>query len=267
MINCLQALEKLYDYVDGELPPADRAAVQEHLEACRPCLTHFEFETLFADFVRRCAVVPTAREEFKTRLFTRLREEERAYAPVAVMDARRRWPFAVAASLLLLLAAAGLRLPGPPTSGTDWPRLAGDHESQTEVPGEEGLETGDLGAARAFLTARMGEPIGRLVPDRAPSGLSAQEVCILPWNTGRIAQVEFEGGFGEASLFLGTVRCFPASVEPRLALDGQSYRLATIDGMRAVCWEDEDGLACVLVSRAEFPMILAWAESVRGPDR
>ncbi|MEW5873688.1 MAG: hypothetical protein AB1752_00725, partial [Candidatus Zixiibacteriota bacterium] len=118
---------------------------------------------------------------------------------------------------------------------------------------------------RVFLTARLGEPIGGLVPERAPSGLSAHEVCILPWNTGRIAQVEFEGGFGEASLFLGTVRCFPMTIEPKVAMGGRSYRLATIDGMRAVSWEDENGLACVLVARAEFPMMLAWAESVRGP--
>ncbi|MEW5876202.1 MAG: zf-HC2 domain-containing protein, partial [Candidatus Zixiibacteriota bacterium] len=117
MINCLQALEKLYDYVDGELPPADRAAVQEHLEACRPCLTHFEFETLFSDFVRRRATLPAAREAFKDRLFTRLRDEQRMYAPVALKDAGRRWSFAVAAAVFLLLAVAGMRLPGPPGSG------------------------------------------------------------------------------------------------------------------------------------------------------
>jgi len=267
MINCLQALEKLYDFVDGELPPADRAAVQEHLEACRPCLTHFEFETLFADFVRRRATVPAAREAFKDRLFSRLREEERSRAPMTVKDTGGRWRFAIAASFLLLLAVAATRLAGPTSSGVDWPRLAAYASQPAPAGAEDGIDTGDLGAARAFVTARMGEPIGQLVPGRAPSGLSAQEACILPWNTGRIAQVEFDGGFGEASLFLGTVRCFPMTTEPKVAINGQSYRLATIDGMRAVCWEDEDGLACVLVSGAEFPMVLAWAESVRGSGR
>lgn len=43
MISCSEAVEQLWDYLDREVSPQDRAAVEEHLAFCRRCCGEVEF--------------------------------------------------------------------------------------------------------------------------------------------------------------------------------------------------------------------------------
>jgi mycothiol system anti-sigma-R factor len=53
--DCGDALETLYNYLDGELTPERRAAIQRHLSNCAPCLSAFDFEAeLKAVIARSC---------------------------------------------------------------------------------------------------------------------------------------------------------------------------------------------------------------------
>lgn len=47
--DCGEALDKLYDFLDGELPGATRDEIAAHLEQCRDCWPQFNFERLFLD--------------------------------------------------------------------------------------------------------------------------------------------------------------------------------------------------------------------------
>lgn len=49
--NCMQVAKLLFAYVDGELSEKDRRFVEEHLEACAPCLDEKEKERLVKSFV------------------------------------------------------------------------------------------------------------------------------------------------------------------------------------------------------------------------
>ncbi len=42
--RCSDALHELYGFIDGELTPDRRTAIQEHLEGCPPCFEAFDFE-------------------------------------------------------------------------------------------------------------------------------------------------------------------------------------------------------------------------------
>jgi mycothiol system anti-sigma-R factor len=42
--DCQEALHTLYHYLDGELTPERRLAIQKHLSQCEPCLHAFDFE-------------------------------------------------------------------------------------------------------------------------------------------------------------------------------------------------------------------------------
>ncbi|MCL7971587.1 MAG: zf-HC2 domain-containing protein [marine benthic group bacterium] len=50
-LNCEESLARVYEYLDGELDVVDHDAVRRHLQKCRKCYPHFDFERLFLDYV------------------------------------------------------------------------------------------------------------------------------------------------------------------------------------------------------------------------
>lgn len=52
MLSCREAVERLWAFIDGELPAEDATAVRSHLEACRRCYPHFDFQKAFCQFLR-----------------------------------------------------------------------------------------------------------------------------------------------------------------------------------------------------------------------
>lgn len=42
--DCSEALNQLYEFLDGELTEERRSVIHEHLDECSPCLEAFEFE-------------------------------------------------------------------------------------------------------------------------------------------------------------------------------------------------------------------------------
>ncbi len=43
MITCSDAVKQLWAYLDGAVDPADRAAIEEHLDVCKRCCGEAEF--------------------------------------------------------------------------------------------------------------------------------------------------------------------------------------------------------------------------------
>ena len=52
--DCTQALRTLYYFLDGELTPDRRLAIQRHLDECSPCLEAFDFEAELKMVIARC---------------------------------------------------------------------------------------------------------------------------------------------------------------------------------------------------------------------
>ena len=43
-VNCSEAVETLYHYLDGELTATRRVEIRQHLDDCPPCFEAFDFE-------------------------------------------------------------------------------------------------------------------------------------------------------------------------------------------------------------------------------
>ncbi|MDP2483597.1 MAG: zf-HC2 domain-containing protein [Candidatus Palauibacterales bacterium] len=69
-LTCEEALARVYEYLDGELGAGEHEAVRRHLEKCRNCYPHFDFERMFLDYVHELGAV----EESKPGLEGRVRE-------------------------------------------------------------------------------------------------------------------------------------------------------------------------------------------------
>jgi mycothiol system anti-sigma-R factor len=71
--DCRTVLERLYLYLDGELPDAGCAEIEQHLERCVACLGLVGFERELKQIVgRKCA-----QKDVPDGLMARLREKIR----------------------------------------------------------------------------------------------------------------------------------------------------------------------------------------------
>jgi anti-sigma factor (TIGR02949 family) len=74
-LSCREAIERLWAYIDAELPNEEVDALKTHLEVCSACYPHYDFQKALCQFLRsqpqRCAP-----PELRRRIFLRLLAEE-----------------------------------------------------------------------------------------------------------------------------------------------------------------------------------------------
>ncbi len=59
--DCSEALLRVYEFLDGELGPADCERIQRHLDECGHCLKEYDLDTTLKTLIRRscgCEVAP-----------------------------------------------------------------------------------------------------------------------------------------------------------------------------------------------------------------
>ncbi len=75
MISCDEALERLFEYLDGELTDASSEEVERHAEVCKACYPRLQFERNFLDAVQAAEQRGGASRELKDRILRVLAEE------------------------------------------------------------------------------------------------------------------------------------------------------------------------------------------------
>lgn len=67
LINCEEALARMVEFIDHELTPAERDAMEHHLHTCRSCFSRAEFERRLKKKLARLrdAAEPAARERIE----------------------------------------------------------------------------------------------------------------------------------------------------------------------------------------------------------
>jgi mycothiol system anti-sigma-R factor len=67
-LTCEESLARVYEYLDGELDSGEHEAVKDHLEKCRQCYPHYDFERLFLDYVHELGAGEESRPGLKERV-------------------------------------------------------------------------------------------------------------------------------------------------------------------------------------------------------
>jgi mycothiol system anti-sigma-R factor len=71
--DCSEVLERVFFFIDNELPNADSSAIRQHLEECGPCLQKYDLERTVKTLVRRsCA--EHAPEGLRDKVLLRIRQ-------------------------------------------------------------------------------------------------------------------------------------------------------------------------------------------------
>lgn len=75
-MDCREALERLYEYLDGELTPETTAEVRRHIELCAGCYPEVRTATEFRDALHRAAQgQPLCPDSLRRKIAAMLREE------------------------------------------------------------------------------------------------------------------------------------------------------------------------------------------------
>lgn len=76
MMPCDHVMERLWAFIDGELPTHEEQAVREHLEMCGRCFPQYDWNRAYARFVRN-ASARMANPGLRRRVFDALLRESR----------------------------------------------------------------------------------------------------------------------------------------------------------------------------------------------
>ena len=71
-IDCHEALDRLYEYMDGELTPVRAEEVRLHLEMCAPCLAASNFENAYVRFLEARSWAQKAPEELRKKILQQI---------------------------------------------------------------------------------------------------------------------------------------------------------------------------------------------------
>jgi mycothiol system anti-sigma-R factor len=70
--DCAEVLDRVYEYLDGEMPGTDGAKIKQHLDECGPCLREYGIEDEVKKLVKRSCSDP-APEDLKAKVLAKLR--------------------------------------------------------------------------------------------------------------------------------------------------------------------------------------------------
>ena len=76
MLTCQEALEWLYEFMDGELSDADADKVDRHFQICTACYPHLKLEQSFRSRLRAAVGEPAVPDSVRNRVLDLLAKEE-----------------------------------------------------------------------------------------------------------------------------------------------------------------------------------------------
>lgn len=71
--DCAQTLARVYEYLDGEMSPADFDRIREHLDDCSPCLRQYDLDVALKALVRR-SCRESAPADLRERIMVKITE-------------------------------------------------------------------------------------------------------------------------------------------------------------------------------------------------
>lgn len=71
---CTEVLDKVYLYLDGEIPAHDCDRIREHLEECGPCLRQYDLDQAVKKLVARSCGCDLASADLRGKVLARIRQ-------------------------------------------------------------------------------------------------------------------------------------------------------------------------------------------------
>jgi anti-sigma factor (TIGR02949 family) len=70
--DCREVLQRVYEYLDGEMTEHDVDKIREHLHECSPCLSEYDLDVALKALVRRSCGREPAPAALRSRIMLRI---------------------------------------------------------------------------------------------------------------------------------------------------------------------------------------------------
>ena len=226
MSSCRTIDPLVTPYVDGDIADADRRAVDDHLRACPPCHSRVESERAVRETIQTCRGA-LADERAPASLRARCAAVSRSHqSPVAGHQSGGAWrsrvvPFALAASLLLVIASAFVYQLTAGSTRVLAAELTADHMkcfAMNAMLGTHDLPTAVEGTMASSFGWNM-----RLPGNPASVGLELVGARPCLYGEGKIAHIMYRHAGQPVSLFM-------------LPRDTRAPQLVNVLGHQARIW-------------------------------
>ncbi len=67
-MTCQEAVDRLYEYLDREADDMTAAQIEKHIDLCRLCCDHFEFEKKMKELVQKSCIQQKAPSFLKEKI-------------------------------------------------------------------------------------------------------------------------------------------------------------------------------------------------------
>ena len=67
-MNCKESLQKLYEFLDGEMEKMSSAQIEQHLDWCRGCWDRFEFEKRLKERLKKSCSKESCSDTLRNRI-------------------------------------------------------------------------------------------------------------------------------------------------------------------------------------------------------
>jgi len=74
-MTCQEAVDRLYEYLDSEVDGMTAVQIEKHLDLCRLCCDHFEFEKKMKELVQNSCFQEKAPNFLKNKILDNLRSQ------------------------------------------------------------------------------------------------------------------------------------------------------------------------------------------------
>ncbi len=72
--DCREVLQRVYEFLDGEMTSHDIDKIRVHLDECAPCLSEYDLDVALKALVRRSCGCEPAPEALRARIMVRITE-------------------------------------------------------------------------------------------------------------------------------------------------------------------------------------------------
>jgi mycothiol system anti-sigma-R factor len=79
--DCREVLDRVYEYLDGEMNVIDLNKIREHLDECSPCLKEYDLDVALKALVRRSCACEPAPAALRERIMVRITEARLQLGP------------------------------------------------------------------------------------------------------------------------------------------------------------------------------------------